>query len=545
MMQLRRYLALGLSRGTVRRANRLLKRNRHAAAVKLLMRAAIAGNAEAAYRLGRGYLQGGYFPPCEAEAVRWLELAADGGSVAAQTRLAALHLRGIGARSAPADTALDALFEPRVKGDPDYAAALRWALRAAEAGCGEAQALAAYVLTFGPPSMVDVSAADELYARSAATGCPQGILGHALSKAQCAVSFADWDTVRSLLQPIEDLPAAAYVLGLIHQDGKGTAPDLELALSYFRRAAEQGHRGAQTALGVLLVDGTAGARDLIAGETWLRRAAAAGDHAAAHRLAELYIGSGPLPPNYTEGANWLRRAAEAGDGAAARRLGQLYLTGQELAFDPEEALRWLLAAAEAGNQDAKTEVGNLLLAGITAPAAADYVRRQWETAARQGDAAAAFNLGLCCSQCLGTERDDAAAAAWFRQSAEHLPEAQYAYGRMLADGNGAPADAAAARGWLARAAQAGVADAQVALAEMLVNGRGGPASPSQAMMLFEQAAAAGHVGAMFALGAMYGGGHGIPADRRLARHWISAAAERGHEGARAHLAASEPAAASA
>jgi uncharacterized protein len=545
MMQLRRYLALGLSRRSVRRANRLIKRNRHAAAVKLLMRAAIAGNAEAAYRLGRGYLQGSYFPPCEAEATRWLELAAGGGVVAAQTRLAALNLRGLRHRSVAADTALDALFEPRARSEPDYAAALGWALRAAEGGCGEAQALAAYILSFGPASMVDLGSGDELYARSAATGCPQGVLGHALSKARSAASFADWDRVRTLLQPIEDLPAAAYVLGLIHQDGKGTARDLALALSYFRRAAEQGHRHAQTALGALLIDGAAGERDLIAGETWLRRGASAGDHAAAHRLAELYIGSGPLPPNYTEAANWLRRAAQGGDGVAARRLGLLYLTGQELACDPEEALRWLLMAAEAGDQDARTQVGNLLLAGVAHPAAADYVRRQWEAAARQGDAAAAYNLGLCCSQCLGTEQDETAAAAWFRQSAERVPEAQYAYGRMLAEGNGVPADAAAARGWLARAAQAGLADAQVALAEMLVNGRGGPASPSQARVLFEQAATAGHVGAMFALGAMYGGGHGIAADERLARHWIGAAAERGHAGACAYLADSQPSLASA
>jgi TPR repeat protein len=87
------------------------------------------------------------------------------------------------------------------------------------------------------------------------------------------------------------------------------------------------------------------------------------------------------------------------------------------------------------------------------------------------------------------------------------------YGRLLADGRGVTPDLEAARGWIARAAAAGLRDAQVALAEMLVNGRGGPRDTAAALDLFENTAGEGHSGAMFALGALYAGGHNLPEDR--------------------------------
>ena len=93
------------------------------------------------------------------------------------------------------------------------------------------------------------------------------------------------------------------------------------------------------------------------------------------------------------------------------------------------------------------------------------------------------------------------------------------YGRMLAGGRGVVPDLPAARAWLTRASEAGLADAQVALAEMLANGRGGVADTAAALALFEKAAAQGHSGAMFALGALHAGSHDVPEDRAAARRW--------------------------
>lgn len=145
-----------------------------------------------------------------------------------------------------------------------------------------------------------------------------------------------------------------------------------------------------------------------------------------------------------------------------------------------------------------------------------------------GDLVSAFNFWLCFAKGVGTEQDEEEAARWLRRAAEGVPEAQYAYGRMLAEGRGVAADIDGARTWFARAADAGVADAQVALAEMMVNGRGGPRDLAGALELFEKAAGERHSGAMFALGALHGGGHGMPIDRANAVRCFRAAAELGH-----------------
>jgi len=157
------------------------------------------------------------------------------------------------------------------------------------------------------------------------------------------------------------------------------------------------------------------------------------------------------------------------------------------------------------------------------------------SAARSGDAVAAFNYGLCLAEGAGVEQDDGQAARWLRCAAAEVPSAQYWFGRMLVDGRGVDADAPAGRAWIARAAAVGLAEAEAALAEMMVNGRGGPRDPAGAASLFESAAAKGHVGAMFALGALKDGGYGVTVNHAISLHWLRMAAERAHGEAQAML----------
>jgi len=58
------------------------------------------------------------------------------------------------------------------------------------------------------------------------------------------------------------------------------------------------------------------------------------------------------------------------------------------------------------------------------------------TAAESGEWIAAFNMGVDLAKGVGVERDDKTAAIWLRRAAEGVPEAQYAYGRLLAEGTG-------------------------------------------------------------------------------------------------------------
>ncbi|MHC2463486.1 tetratricopeptide repeat protein [Bradyrhizobium embrapense] len=515
----------------LRRAIALIEKERFAEALPHLARMAEAGSAEAAYHIGRLYLQGAGVPYSRTEGARWLERSALNGNVEAQSLLASLLLQGLGsqAREDRGDAAAR-LFSQDSTSKPDFDAALRWAHMAADAGSPDGQALLAYILTYGPPPLRDQIQAREWYSRSASAGCAQGQLGYALSLAGDPNRAAHRDEIVENMKAAAaaEIPTAVFMLGVLTEGGISGKHDPTATAELYRKAAELGHRGAQIKWGTMLIEGTVVARDLVLGETWLRRAALAGDARAAELVGNLYAKGGALPPNYVEAASWYRRAAEGGNAAAARSLSSFYMTGAGVPQDNHEAARWLRIAAEAGNLDAQVDVGNDLLEravrGEECPPVADWFMQT----AQRGNLVAAFNLGVCLLQGIGVERNEQQAAVWLRRAAEGVPEAQLMIGRLVADGRGVPADPKAARGWFARAAEGGITDAQVALAEMLVNGRGGPQDAPAALKLCEQAAANGHAGAMFALGAMYSGGHAIPVDRSKAERWFRAAAERGH-----------------
>jgi uncharacterized protein len=71
-------------------------------------------------------------------------------------------------------------------------------------------------------------------------------------------------------------------------------------------------------------------------------------------------------------------------------------------------------------------------------------------AAESGHLIAASIMGIAFARGVGVERDEKNAMLWLRRAAEGVPEAQYAYGRMLAEGIGLTPDLEEARSWFAR-----------------------------------------------------------------------------------------------
>jgi TPR repeat protein len=529
MTILDRLTGLAYPSAALRRAIQLSESGKLAEAFPLMAIAARAGIAEAEYRVARCYLDGSGVPPSRMEGARWLGRAANHGSADAQALLAALYVAGLATTAEADGTGADSerLFKRDSSSEPDFAAALGFATKAAEAGSATGQAILGYILTSGPEPMRNADAAHRWYEQSAAAGCAEGCLGLALSLARrggLAQGVRIADEVRRAADA--GLPTATYLLAVLTEHGLGVTRDLAAAARLYQVAAEKGLPSAQFRLGLALIDGGLVNHDPAAGEAWMRRAALSGNIEAAYLLGDRYVKN--RRPDFAEAATWYRRAAEGGHQAAARALASLYLTGNGVAEDVKEGTRWLRASANSGNQEAQIDLANLVLGGDGEPGDRTSVAGWFEAAASSGDMIAAFNLGLCFVKGVGVRQDEGQAAQWLRRAAEGVAEAQYMYARILQDGRGVAADPKEARVWFARAAAAGVLDAQVALAEMLLNGRGGAHSPAAAAQLFERAAAAGHVGAMFALGALHGAGKGLSVNRAAAQKWFAAAAERGH-----------------
>ena len=401
-------------------ARRLTVRGAHRAAFRLLASAAKANLPAAWHELGRAYLLGHGVPSCPTEALSWLTKAAVAGEPAAQSLLASLALQGI------APTAPQGLFGTgNIFAEPDFQKAKEWALRAADAGFAEAQALLGFLLTSGPEPMRDSEEGERLYRQAAAAGNAQGKLGWALALLRRG-SIDAGKEARTLLQSAaaSGLTTAHFLLGVIAESGAAGETDFSLAAAQYRAGAEAGQGPAQLRYGMALLAGRGVPADPFEGESWLRRAGLGGDALAAAMVGDLYACPGPLPPNYAEAASWFRRAAEAGHAGGARALGRMLLCGTGVPVDPEEAAHWLRIAIAQGDAEARADLAGLALTRQVPEADRQATFAWFQQRAEAGDSAAICNLGMCLAEGIGTPRDDVRALALFTRAADRIPVAQ-------------------------------------------------------------------------------------------------------------------------
>jgi hypothetical protein len=530
-MLMERFGALVSSTVRLRRARRLADDGQTVQAFALIAPLAKRGLPEAQLRVARAYLQGQGVPVNRAEAVRWTERAAQAGLTEAQTLIASLRLSERHAAVANATTVARNDKSETDRNTGNLETEVYWAKLAAEAGNADAKALLAYLHAAGPQEMRDPARSEVLYRESAASGSPQGALGHGLVLLRTANDEVSRCEAVSWIQKAAeaDLPFAFYLLGLFHEQGFGVERSGPTAVKFYRRSAERGIYQGQLRFGLALIHGHSIPSNPIFGETWLRRAALAGEPNAAVAVGAIYATPSDLPPNYLEAAKWYQLATENGDRQSARILAALYLQGGNgLKKDRDEAVRWFYLAATQGDQAAWAELAALTLSGAGDPEIKVRVQQWYEAVAESGNLVAAFTLGMFFAAGVGMEPDEKQAAFWLRRAAEHVVEAQYRYGCMLYEGKGVAINYEESRAWLTRAATAGHLEAKVVLAEMLLNGRGGSRDSHTAFAMFSCAAEQGHVGAIFAVGIMLIGGNGVEQNHGEARNLFKLAAERGH-----------------
>ncbi len=109
----------------------------------------------------------------------------------------------------------------------------------------------------------------------------------------------------------------------------------------------------------------------------------------------------------------LQQAAEKGNPRAQAQLGEMLLRGDGIAKDEHRAVGLLEKAARAGNSAAAFRIGMLLMNGASGvakdqPRALDYFR----AAASGGEKEAFFNIGAAYGSARGVKRDYAEALGW-------------------------------------------------------------------------------------------------------------------------------------
>ena len=162
--------------------------------------------------------------------------------------------------------------------------------------------------------------------------------------------------------------------------------------------------------------------------------------------------------------------------------------------------------------------------------------RDWTTAAKAGNGAAMFNLGVISLSGKGVAKDIAAAARWFKASAEAGHSGGMVnWGLCLLNGFGVAKDEASGLRWIQTAADKGSANAMGMLAEAYFRGRGAPTDPRQGAVWLQKAVDAGDGPSIAQLADIYDRGEGVTRDPRRAFNLYQRAALAGDGDAMVHV----------
>jgi localization factor PodJL len=147
-------------------------------------------------------------------------------------------------------------------------------------------------------------------------------------------------------------PAAAYEVGVRFAEGKGVAPDLDLAAKWYDRAAQAGVVPAIFRLGTFYEKGLSVKKDVDIARRYYLQAAERGSAKAMHNLAVLDADGGGKGANYKSASTWFRKAADRGVADSQFNLGILYARGIGVEQNLAESFKWFSLAAAQGDADA-------------------------------------------------------------------------------------------------------------------------------------------------------------------------------------------------
>jgi TPR repeat protein len=287
---------------------------------------------------------------------------------------------------------------------------------------------------------------------------------------------ADFADCRRAILQIGSNPASAgeqYCLGLSYAFNLNHPKDRARAATWFRRAADQNHPGAQTVLGYFYEQGDG------------------------------------VPPDPVQAANWYRRAAAQGRDDGLFNLGRAYEHGIGVAIDLAQARNLYSQAAAAGSRDAAQALANL----GSAPPPASPADTRFDEGVRRYKA-----------------RDYAAAARIFLSLAEEgHAAAQLQIGYQYAAGEGLSQDYGEAERWYRESAEQGNAVAATNLGKVYEDGIGVQENWAEAVEWYRRAAMQGYAEGQFNLGRAYQFGIAVPQSRQEAIRWFDSAADQGHD----------------
>lgn len=185
-----------------------------------------------------------------------------------------------------------------------------------------------------------------------------------------AVRNGDHEAAFRELLPLAERgdPECQYEIGLMYRKGRGVTRDSAEAMTWYLRAAQQGHAGAANGLGAMFQSGAGVDQSYEHAREWYLRAAASGYNDAAVNLAMMYEEGVDGAPDPSMALHWYGVAAENQDPIAQWAIGNIYwVGGRGVPPDYAKARRWKQLAADQGYPTAQVDLSLMYVRGDGIP----------------------------------------------------------------------------------------------------------------------------------------------------------------------------------
>ena len=158
----------------------------------------------------------------------------------------------------------------------------------------------------------------------------------------------------------------------------------------------------------------------------------------------------------------------------------------------------------------------------------DHATAELAQIANQGDTHAQYLMGLLYRDGGLLVPDTEQAKRWLELSAQELPDAQYALGKLYLSDDPDMHDSVKGLYWLQQAANSGHEYAAYRLGKEYLSGENVSKDTAKAAMYLRQAAEQANPYAQYLLGKLCLMGEGVPKDKDAAQYWFSVAERNGH-----------------
>jgi TPR repeat protein len=177
-----------------------------------------------------------------------------------------------------------------------------------------------------------------------------------------AMERGDFETALARLRPLAEKgdPNAQFLLGMLHDAGKGVPQDSAAAASWYRRAAEQDHLLAQLYLGALFYTGQGVRQDHAQAARWFQAPADGGNDQAQFYLGSMYATGSGVEKDESRAIQWLTRSAAQRNTRAMGMLAAALFSRARDEQDLVDAYAWSHLAAELDPVQATTSARRVI-----------------------------------------------------------------------------------------------------------------------------------------------------------------------------------------